>query len=73
MNEGVVDSDGGDCLSLSHVEETASTSRSSWSARVKAAGICKLLQKRLPRGNPHSAYDKKQMTNTAKCKKLQEH
>ena len=34
----VVDSDGGDRLSLSHVEETACTSRSSGSASVKAAG-----------------------------------
>ena len=41
MDEGIVnvfDSDGGDCLSLSHVEETACMSRSSGSASVKAAG-----------------------------------
>ena len=51
MDEGivkVVDSDGGDRLSLSHVEETACTSRSSRSASVKAAGAWKLLQKWLP-------------------------
>ena len=48
MDEGivnVVDSDGADRLSLSHVEETACTSRSSRSASVKAAGAWKSLQK----------------------------
>ena len=59
MDEGivnVVDSDGADRLSLSHVEETACTSRSTRSASVKAAGAWKSLQKWLrPRGNPRSA------------------
>ena len=59
MDEGIINivvSDGGDHLSLSHMEETACTSQPSRSASVKAAGAWKSLQKRLwPRGNPRSA------------------
>ena len=38
MDEAVVESDGGDPLSLSHTKKAACSSRSSRSASVKAAG-----------------------------------
>ena len=41
MDEAVVESDGGDRLSLSHTKEAACSSRSSRSASVKAAGAWK--------------------------------
>ena len=73
MDEAVVESDGGDRLSLSHTKEAACSSLSSRSASVKAAGAWKSLQKRLrPRGNPRRAYEKR-MANEANSKKLQEH